>query len=269
MNIDATMKISIITITYNAEHCLQRTLDSVRIQSYSSIEHVIIDGASKDRTLSMAENYRRLCEECKSEHEVRIFSEPDKGIYDAMNKGIGHATGDYLVFLNAGDFLPSESTISDIVDKTGINADGMDKNTLPGVIYGETDIVDEKGKFLQHRRLRAPERLTSRSFLHGMLVCHQAFYVRTDIARSVPYDLRYRLSADVDWCIRVMREAEKKGLQLANTHTIIANYTKEGESTRHHRASLKERFMVMRRNYGLLPTVAMHAWFVVRAVIKR
>ena len=95
------IRISIVTITYNAARSLQRTLDSVRSQQYPHIEHLIIDGASKDDTVKIAEEYKKT-----SPHEVRIQSEPDKGLYDAMNKGLQKATGDYVVFLNAGDSQP-------------------------------------------------------------------------------------------------------------------------------------------------------------------
>ena len=98
-----------------------------------------------------------------------------------------------------------------------------------------------------------------------MLVCHQAFYARTDIAKNQQYDPRYRFSADVDWCIRVMRETERMGLALCNTKMVVANYTEEGATTQNHQASLKERFDVMRRHYGLFCTLAMHAWFVIRS----
>ena len=101
-----------------------------------------------------------------------------------------------------------------------------------------------------------------------MLVCHQAFYALTDIAKILPYDPRYRYSADVDWCIRVMKEAQKRQLPLVNTQAILADYQEEGQTTIHHRDSLKERFDVMRRHYGLFSTVMMHLWFVVRQLIK-
>jgi hypothetical protein len=101
-----------------------------------------------------------------------------------------------------------------------------------------------------------------------MLVCHQAFYALTAIAKDIPYDLRYRYSADVDWCIKVMKEAERRDLPLVNTHTVVANYLEEGQTTIHHRASLKERFDVMRRHYGLISTVFMHLWFAIRQVFK-
>ena len=159
-------KISVVTITYNAEAVLQRTLDSVLSQSYPYVEHLIIDGASKDGTLALAEQYREESTEKAASHEVVIQSEPDHGIYDAMNKGLQKATGDYVLFLNAGDTLPATDTLELVMDKAD---DGV------GVLYGNTDVVDGEGNFLYHRRLQPPERLSWRSFRQGMLVCHQAF----------------------------------------------------------------------------------------------
>jgi hypothetical protein len=102
-----------------------------------------------------------------------------------------------------------------------------------------------------------------------MLVCHQAFYVRLDIAREFPYNLKYRHSADVDWCIRIMKEAERRGLALVNAHVIVANFEEGGDTTQHHRDSLMERFNVMAEHYGYIQTILLHGWFVVRAVFKR
>ena len=262
------IKFSIITITYNAAPVFGRTAESVLKQDYRNIEHLIIDGASKDGTVDLAREYKRRSDAAGNGHEVRVISEPDKGLYDAMNKGLGLATGDYVCFMNAGDFFPDGSTLSLISAKTGLDGRQPGDKGLPSVLYGDTDIVDGKGRFISKRRLSPPEKLTWRSFRSGMLVCHQAFYARTDIARRTPYDLRYRYSADVDWCIRVMKEGERMGLQTANTHATVACYQREGQTTEHHRASLAERFDVMRRHYGLPVTLAMHAWFVVRAVLK-
>lgn len=252
-------KITVVTITYNAAAVLQRTLDSVLAQSYPYVEHLIIDGDSKDTTLEMVDAYREESTETAASHEVVVWSEPDRGIYDAMNKGLQRATGDYLVFLNAGDTLPSTDTLELVMDKAD---DGV------GVLYGDTDVVDGEGNFLYHRRLQPPERLTWRSFRQGMLVCHQAFYVRTEVAKTQGYDLRYRFSADVDWCIRVMKETERRHWRLVNLHTVVANYMEEGTTTKNHKASLRERYLVMQKHYGVVSTFLMHCWFVVRAVVK-
>lgn len=96
---------SVITITYNAAPVLQRTLDSVARQTYKGVEHIIMDGASKDETVAMAEKYKEQSDQADNGHEVRILSEPDKGLYDAMNKGLRLATGDYIVYMNAGDIF--------------------------------------------------------------------------------------------------------------------------------------------------------------------
>lgn len=259
------IKFSIITITYNAEKVLKRTTDSVKSQLYTDIEHIIVDGSSTDNTLEIARTYFNESNKNRNGHTIRIMSEPDNGIYDAMNKGLKQATGQYVCFLNAGDYYPNAHTIQDIAAVISEKTDNM----LPAVIYGDTDIVDNNGKFISHRRLTPPDNLTWRSFKHGMLVCHQAFYARNDIAQSTPYNLTYHYSADVDWCIRIMKKAEKECLSLINVKKTIVNYTQEGETTRHHKASLKERFKIMAKQYGLITTLTMHAWFVVRAIIKR
>lgn len=257
------IRFSIITCTFNAEAVIERTLDSVLEQTHSHLEHLIIDGASKDRTVEMAQHYKTKSDEEDHCHDVIICSEPDGGLYDAMNKAIAKATGDYVLFLNAGDVFPSPDTLEMVAESVG------DGEALPAVLYGDTDIVNEEGRFLRHRRLAAPRRLTWRSFMKGMLVCHQAFYARTDLAKQTPYNLDYRYSADVDWCIRIMKRAEREHLALLRLPQVVVNYLDGGMTNKNHRASLIERFNVMRRHYGLLLTVGMHLWFVVRAVFKK
>lgn len=241
-------KFSIITVTYNAGAVLEDTIQSVITQTYRNVEYIIVDGGSKDHTLDIINHYR--------EHIHTLVSEPDKGLYDAMNKGIRLATGDYLCFLNAGDELHEDDTLQLMVHSiTGTE--------LPDVLYGETAIVDEEGHFLRMRRLSAPENLNWKSFKDGMLVCHQAFFPRRELAE--PYDLRYRFSADFDWCIRIM----KKSHTLHNTHLTLIDYLNEGVTTRNHRASLHERFRIMCRHYGYLSTLARHAWFALRLLLKK
>ena len=258
---------TVVTITYNAAAVVQRTLDSVLCQTYEDVEHLIIDGASTDETLQIVEAYKQQSDESDSGHKVIVKSEPDEGIYDAMNKGLTQVMGDYVVYMNAGDAFPAPDTLEQIARRCHLNE--LPSAELPAVLYGLTDIVDQEGRFLRHRRLQPPARLTWRSFRHGMLVCHQAFYARTDLAKNLQYDTQYRLSADVDWCIRVMREADRMGLPLCNINMVVANYLEGGMSIKNHRESLRERFTVMRRHYGLLTTCAMHVWFVVRAAISR
>jgi glycosyltransferase involved in cell wall biosynthesis len=244
-----TPKFSVITITYNAEQTLEDTIQSVITQNYHHIEYIIVDGASKDGTMKIVERYR--------DKISVVVSEPDRGLYDAMNKGMHLATGDYLCFLNAGDCFHEDDTLLNVVHS--LNG----KSELPDIIYGNTALVDSEGHFLRMRRLAPPEKLTWRSFRHGMLVCHQAFFMKR--TKAVDYDLRYRFSADFDWCIRCMKRSET----MHNTHLTLIDYLSEGMTTQNHKASLKERFRIMAHHYGWFTTIAMHAWFVVRGVIRK
>lgn len=247
--------ISIITVTYNATATIGRTLDSVAYQEFDAFEHLIIDGQSTDGTMLQVEAYKRD----NPDRNIRIVSEPDKGLYDAMNKGIRLAQGKYIVFLNAGDQLHSIHTLYyvnreiEACEKEGKQA---------GVVYGQTDIVDGNGEFVSHRHLNAPDRLTWKSFRKGMVVCHQSFYALKSIVSE--YDLRYRFSADFDWCIRVMKKAEEEGLALVNTCQTLTDFLEGGLSHEHHKSSLKERYRIMCKYYGWASTTAMHGWFFAR-----
>lgn len=242
-------KFSIITVTYNAGKVLEDTIQSVVFQTYRNVEYIIVDGGSTDNTLDVVHKYQeRIC---------KVISEPDKGLYDAMNKGIRMATGDYLCFLNAGDELHENETLQKIVFT-------LKGKELPDVIYGETAIVDEEGHFLHMRRLSTPEHLHWKSFKEGMLVCHQAFFARRELALANPYDLRYRFSADFDWCIRIMKQSKN----LHNTHLTLIDYLNEGMTTQNHKASLKERFRIMTKHYGWISTILHHGWFVIRLFYK-
>lgn len=240
---------SIITVTFNAEKFLERTIQSVLAQTYPRIEYILVDGASKDGTLAIVENYAPRID--------KWVSEPDAGLYDAMNKGMKMASGDYICFLNAGDSFYEPETLQKMVGSI------QSQSELPDVLYGHTALVDELGHFKRMRRLAPPEKLTWKSFKQGMLVCHQAFFAKRTIA--VDFDLKFRFSADQDWCIRIMKKAKN----LYNTHLTLIQYLDEGMSTRNRRASLKERFQIMVRHYGWFSTIIHHFWFIIRAVVKK
>lgn len=235
-------QISIITVTYNAETTIERTLRSVAAQTFTDYEHLIIDGKSSDNTVAIAQQYN-----------TTIVSERDHGLYDAMNKGIRLAKGDFIVFLNAGDKLHSPETLAHLAPLMRPDI---------AVVYGNTDIVDEQGTYLRPRHLTPPDTLTWQSFQHGMLVCHQAFYLNRSLASQ--YDLSYRFSADFDWCIRCMKEGESRGMTNAYLRESVADYLSEGMTTANHRASLIERFRIMCRHYGTLRTIINHIRFIFR-----
>ncbi len=257
------LKFTIATVTYNAAPLIGRTIESVEKQGYPCVEHVIVDGNSRDDTLEQIHHYQERNSVAAVRHEIQCVSEPDEGLYDAMNKALEMATGDYILFLNAGDTLHA----TDVLERVASAVESAP--CRPAVVYGDTDLVDTEGKFLRKRRLSPPDSLTWRSFRDGMLVCHQAFFASTQIARKCRYDLRYRFSADFDWCVRIMKEGARRGLPLVNARMVVADYLSEGMTTQNHKASLRERFRIMARHYGLLPTLARHLWFVVRTFTKR
>ena len=129
---------SIITITYNAVRLVEQTLLNVLSQSYPNIEYIVIDGGSTDGTVDIIRRYESGL--------AYWVSEPDKGIYDAMNKGLQKATGDYVWFINAGDTLCSSDTVQSVVSRW------QKRKALPDIIYGETNIVDEERRSLGLRR---------------------------------------------------------------------------------------------------------------------
>lgn len=237
--------ISIVTVTYNAANEIIPTMKSVGEQTEKDFEHIIIDGASKDNTLEIVRKY--------ASPSLRILSEPDKGLYDAMNKGLKIAKGKYLLFLNAGDAFHSKDILKKYADEARKNQN---------IIYADTVIVDKDRKVLGPRHLSAPEVLTYDSFAKGMLVCHQAFMVRREIAPS--YNLRYPYCADYFWTLCcLMNSNDKKNVNL---NTVAIDYLSDGISDKHKWASLKDRFKVMVNGYGWPKTIFNHIGFVFRAI---
>lgn len=249
--------ISIITATRNAAATLPRTLKSVSEQTCRNFEHIIIDGASTDGSLELIKNYA-----AEQDVPVTVVSEPDQGLYDALNKGYDRARGTYLLFLNAGDTFHSSDTLKQVCNVI----QSYENTALPAVIYGETDIVDINGKFLRHRRLKAPKNLTWRSFRWGMLVCHQSFYGRRDLAPR--YKQRYRFSSDFDWCIKLLLRASDTKATTHRIDDVLTDYLNEGLTTKNHKASLHERHLIMEHYYGKLTTLLLHVWFAIRSIVK-
>ena len=241
------MLFSIITVTYNAAKVLQPTLNSVKEQSFRDFEYLVIDGASVDGTQALVER--------AGIPATTLWSEPDKGLYDAMNKAIDRAKGQYLIFLNAGDAFATAETLAQIAMKT---------QDHPDVIYGQTQLVDNAGNVVGMRHLTAPPQLTWQSFKDGMLVCHQAFIAMRELCPH--YDLNYRFSADYDWCIRVLKQS--KSTVYIGDEPIIS-YLSEGLTTENHKKSLHERYRIMCHYYGTVPTLLRHVKFACRHLMRK
>ncbi|GAC1307763.1 MAG: glycosyltransferase family 2 protein [Mucilaginibacter sp.] len=227
--------LSVITVVFNNARDIERTLLSVINQTYPAIEYIVIDGQSTDGTLEIIQRYK--------DHITKIISEKDEGIYDAMNKGLASATGEYVIFMNSAD----EFYANDTVEKVFATAPDAD------IYYGETEMINEAGEVLGQRRHKAPEQFSWRSFNYGMNVSHQAIYIRKSITE--PFDRQYQLSADIDWIIRAAKKAKK----IVNVNCYVARYQVGGMSKAKHRQSLFERFDIMKNYYGLIPTVLNHA----------
>ena len=233
-------KISIITVCFNAEKVIERTLKSIANQINKDFEYIVVDGASTDNTMKMVK---------KTTPFAITKSEKDNGIYDAMNKAIDIATGDYIWFINAGDAISDENTTNTIIKAIS------DSSKVPDIIYGDTVIIDHNDNELGLRRLRPPKQLSANSFKKGMLVCHQSILVNRKIVMK--YNLNYRFSSDFDWCINCIKKSDYNLF----IDMPLSKYLNEGTTTSNHKKSLLERFSIMSKHYGLIPTILNHISF--------
>lgn len=229
-------KLSVITVVYNNVKDIERTMLSVLNQTYPHIEYIIVDGASNDGTVDKIRLYENKI--------AKFISEQDNGIYDAMNKGLGLATGDYVLFMNAGDEIYAPETVADVF----ASAPAGD------IYYGETEMYDAQWNSLGQRRHHAPEHFNWKSFRYGMSISHQAIYIKRSL--TSPFDLKYKYSADIDWIIK----AAKNSSNIVNTHLYVAKYLVGGISKAKHLDSLRERFQIFSHYYGTVQNVINHVY---------
>lgn len=178
------MKISIITISYNAKVTIEKTLKSVATQSFKNIEHIIVDGGSKDGTLEICKNYH---------HIAKIISEPDKGVYDAFNKGLKLATGDIVGFLNADDVYYSNDSILEITAAFNQNID---------CIYGDLVYVNEKGRVIRNWISSTHKPGLAKK---AWMPAHPTFYCRKNLYdRLGGYNDSFKIAGDFELCLRFL-----------------------------------------------------------------
>ena len=240
---------SIITVCYNAADTIAATLDSVKSQTFSDYEYIVQDGGSDDGTVDLIKNADIEC--------LHLVSGRDKGIYDAMNRGLGRARGEYVIFLNAGDSFHG-------IDALVRVAEAVERNNRPGIVYGQTMLVDINRYYVGPRHLTAPSSLKLENFSDGMVVCHQAFVVLRRITSF--YNTDFRFSADYDWCIQCLQHS-RNNVYIGDEPLI--EYLNEGTTTRNRFRSLRERWQIMSTYFGLWMTVWKHVTFVVRAVKRK
>ena len=220
------MLISIITVTYNCENEICKTLISIAEQIFEDYELLIIDGNSSDKTLELANQFKNKIP------NMRIYSESDMGIYDAMNKGVALAKGKYLYFLNAGDFF-LENDLLQRVAKWCI---------------GEKDIY--YGSVLKDNKIECYPKYIRTSWLTLMerMVCHQAIFAKKYLYLKNPYNLEYKICADRDWLIRVLKQnvsVEKMD------DLVICSYDLDGVSSNYEKFS-QESLKIARKYMGFL-----------------
>lgn len=229
------MKISIITATYNSAATIADTMESVLAQTYKDIEFWIVDGASTDGTMDIVKRYEE-----RFQGRLHYLSEPDRGIYDAMNKGISRCTGDIVGILNSDDYFTDSRVLEDIAK--ALADDSLD------AVYGDIHFIraGEPGRVVRYYSSAMFRPFWLR---FGFMPAHPSFYVRREVYRKCgPYSLDYKIAADYEMMVR-----------LFHTHRIRARYLKRdfvtmrmgGASTKNIRSRLlitREDVRACRRN---------------------
>ena len=220
--------VTIVTVTLNCEEVVSATLESVVSQDYDKVEHIVVDGKSKDDTVRIINNYRKFIDQ--------FISEKDGGIYDAMNKGVRLASSEscFITFLNAGDVFHDRSVISNIVKSAG---QGW------GHIYGN---IIRNGQLL-----RTPDKINE-FILATNMICHQAFFFRTDVHRQYLYDTRFKFCADYKLLIELVRAGEK----FCKVNLPIVDFDDSGLSSQW-RKKLKDEKREIRKEY---PKLLFYYW---------
>lgn len=236
--------ISIITIIYNGVDLLPGTIESVVGQTYRAIEYIVVDGGSTDGTVAVIEKY--------ADQISQWISEPDKGLYDAMNKGLKMATGDFVWFMNAGDHIYASDTVEKMMKEWTPDTD---------ILYGEVMLVDDARKELGTRSATTKQKLTTplhwQDLAKGMVVCHQGFLPRREIA---PLYIENNLTADIDWVIKCLKASKR----TTATEIIVASYLVGGLSKQQHQQSLKDRYFVLKEHFGFWRNLWNHLGILLR-----
>lgn len=233
---------SIITVCFNCKAQIDKTIQSVLSQDRSLFEYIVIDGKSTDGTMDIISSYNNI--------DV-VISEPDKGIYDAMNKGIAKATGEYINFMNAGDtFFSSDvlSKVSKMMDK------GID------VIFGDKSDIRDGIRY----RIKAMPFYDHLPLHQSMGFNHQCTFVKTSTAKRYPFDLTYKLAADYNMVISIF----KSGGSFQQIDLIVANFDLSGASNANPRYHMYERLCIDYPNRNFLNIII--SWYrYIKLVIVR
>lgn len=240
-------KITIITICYNAENFIEKTLQCVINQSFTDYEYLIQDGKSTDNTLNIVKQYQN--------EKFSVFSESDKGIYDALNKAVANAKGEYVCFLHAGDTFVDNDTLQKVFEQA----------QHEDFIYGDTIMLNEStGKTRAwYKQKPKPDTFSYKSFINGMVVCHQSMIVKRSL--SATYSVgKWKIANDLDWTIRTLKQCKT----FKDVGFPIAYFLEGGVSDQRRKQALRERFQIMSSHFGLFPTILQHLKIVMQAIFR-
>jgi len=236
--------VSVVTVCRNALKDLQKTADSVFLQSAEDFEWIIIDGASTDGTTEFLGSL--------DQPWIHSISEPDDGIYDAMNKGLAKASGEWIWFMNAGDQFHDQSSVQKVAEA----GPGYD------ICFGESLVIDSEGNELGPRSSVTPHSLPDclerSQFTHGMVVSHQAFVAKRRLVPQFAHQ-QYRFSADLDWMLRILSEP-RRTVNLG----MLARIDREGATLQNWKQSQYERFLILARHFGTGKTLINHCTILLR-----
>lgn len=225
------MKVTLITVCWNAAPVILETLESIREQTHRDIEHIVIDGASTDGTVALLEQRR--------EHLAVLVSEPDKGIYDAMNKGLARATGDIIGFVNAGDLLMTPHVIAQVV--------AAFERSHADAVYGDIIMVDEQDITKVHRTWRSGA-YRRENFRRGWMPPHVATFFRKAIYdRHGHFNLDLRIGADYEILLRFLYKHKVSAVHLPENLVRFRLGGMSNGSVRHILKANRE----VRRSWGL------------------
>lgn len=241
------IKISVVTVCFNAAKSIERTIQSVMSQQDANVEYVVVDGASTDGTMAIVNKYANRIS--------KIVSEKDGGIFDAMNKGIGLATGEIVYFLNADDSFADDRVLADV-------GRAFEEDTSRTFVYGNVILEDEPGGRLSFPA-RAFKKRSVSEFLHNSF-CHQAVFVRRSLFSHLGiFDKAYKYSADYEWIIRAFKRNGGRDFYFLERN--IAFYSCLGRSNQHVRVTRKEVNRMQRKHFASLE----YAWYFFRYVWVR
>jgi glycosyltransferase involved in cell wall biosynthesis len=243
------IKISVITVCFNSEHTIGDTINSVESQSHSSVEYIIVDGASKDGTMEIVKSHQDTI--------AKVVSEPDRGIYDAMNKGIALATGEVIGFINADDFYAAPDILALVAN--------IFENPTIDACYGDLCYVRQNNPEITVRYWRS-SKFEPRLFLTGWCPPHPTFFVRKSVyERFSSFDLSYKIAADMELMLRFLVTHQVRSVYLPR---ILVKMRMGGTTNRNIANVVKQNREIWRalREHGLRPSMAL---FLVGKLISR